>query len=425
VKAIVRSIPTNLDVDQKTVTWVEADLMNPSSLIGILSEGDIVINLAYIPDSDKLKNVTLINNIIEVCIRSKVSRLLHCSTAVVVGNTKTDRINELSPCKPSTLYEQTKLALEVCVLSASLRGLDVGILRPTAIVGYGGKNLLKLAYSLKYGNQFSNYFKTCVLGKMPMHLVPIRNVVEALLFLSLLDKQLDGNILKVSLDLDFQLPTSGTHRVICTLVEDSVTGSGPQYYQANYYSGGSSLVDVDGTDWNAKPSNVPDYLMVYRHVARAISPSFLGDPLPSNFYGVGDTETVCFEFTIDPSWDLNKIHIVGMLLDVQGMVDNASSTTIAQAEYDGYSGNCSGSTDVIYLDGPDNLVVYPNPTSNNLYINNMPENTESINIINIEGKTVLNINAKSIIDISKLSKGLYVIKFNGSEFTETRNFVVK
>ena len=42
-----------------------------------------------------------------------------------------------------------------------------------------------------------------------------------------------------------------------------------------------------------------------------------------------------------------------------------------------------------------------------------------------EGKTVLNINAKSIIDISKLSKGLYVIKFNGSEFTETRNFVVE
>jgi hypothetical protein len=237
--------------------------------------------------------------------------------------------------------------------------------------------------------------------------------------------QLDGNILKVSLDLDFQLPTNGTHRVLCTLVEDSVTGSGPQYYQANYYSGGSSLIDVDGTDWNAKPSNVPDYLMVYRHVARAISPSFLGDPLPSNSYGAGDTETVCFEFTIDPSWDLNKIHIVGMLLDVQGMVDNASSTTIAQAEYDGYSGNCSGSTDVIYLDGPDDLVVYPNPATNNLYVNNVPENTESINIINIEGKTVLNISATSVIDISKLSKGLYVIKFNGSEFTETRNFVVE
>jgi nucleoside-diphosphate-sugar epimerase len=202
VKAIVRSIPNNVDVYQKTVTWIEADLMNPSSFIDVLSEGDIVINLAYIQDNDKLKNITLMNNIIEVCIRSKVSRLLHCSTAVVVGDTKINHINELSPCNPSTPYEQTKLALEDCVLSASLRGLDVGILRPTAIIGSGGKNLLKLVYSLKYGNKFSNYFKTCVLGNMPMHLVPVRNVVEALLCLSLSHKQLDGDIFIVSADED-------------------------------------------------------------------------------------------------------------------------------------------------------------------------------------------------------------------------------
>ena len=47
------------------------------------------------------------------------------------------------------------------------------------------------------------------------------------------------------------MPVNGTWRMACTIVEDSVTGTGPQYYQANSYSGGSSLVDVDGTDWNA------------------------------------------------------------------------------------------------------------------------------------------------------------------------------
>lgn len=202
VKAIVRSIPTNVDVYQKKVTWIEADLTNPSSLIGVLSEGDIVINLAYIPDSDKLKNVTLINNIIEACVFSNVSRLVHCSTAVVVGDIKINHVNELSPCNPVTPYEHTKLALEKRVLSASLRGLDIGILRPTAIVGCDGKNLLKLAHSLMYGNQFSNYLKTCVLGKMPMHLVPVRTVVSALLHMALLTKQLDGNIFIVSADDD-------------------------------------------------------------------------------------------------------------------------------------------------------------------------------------------------------------------------------
>jgi len=236
---------------------------------------------------------------------------------------------------------------------------------------------------------------------------------------------IDGTTLKVSIDIDFLLPVSGTWRMACTIVEDSVTGTGPQYYQANYYSGGSSLVDVDGTDWNAKPSNVPDYLMVYRHVARAISPSFLGDALPNNSYNTGDVETVCFEFDIDPNWDLDKIHIVGMLFDAQGKTDNASSSSIADAVTEGYSNNCSGASETIYLSGPDKLIVYPNPASNNLYINNIPNNIEFINIINIEGKEVLKTKAANSIDISSLSKGIYVIKFNGYDFVETRNFVVE
>ena len=236
---------------------------------------------------------------------------------------------------------------------------------------------------------------------------------------------IDGTTLKVSIDIDFLLPVSGTWRMACTIVEDSVTGTGPQYYQANYYSGGSSLVDVDGTDWNAKPSNVPDYLMVYRHVARAISPSFLGDALPNNSYNTGDVETVCFEFDIDPNWDLDKIHIVGMLFDAQGKTDNASSSSIADAVTEGYSNNCSGASETIYLSGPDKLIVYPNPASNNLYINNIPNNIEFINIINIEGKEVLKTKTANSIDISSLSKGIYVIKFNGYDFVETRNFVVE
>jgi hypothetical protein len=236
---------------------------------------------------------------------------------------------------------------------------------------------------------------------------------------------IDGTTLKVSIDIDFLLPVNGTWRMACTIVEDSVTGTGPQYYQANYYSGGSSLVDVDGTDWNAKPSNVPDYLMVYRHVARAISPSFLGDALPNNSYNTGDDETVCFEFDIDPNWDLDKIHIVGMLFDAQGKTDNASSSSIADAVTEGYSNSCSGASETIYLSGPDKLIVYPNPSSNNLYVNNIPNNIQFINIINIEGKEVLKTKAANSIDISSLSKGIYVIKFNGSDFVETRNFIVE
>ena len=49
----------------------------------------------------------------------------------------------------------------------------------------------------------------------------------------------------------------------------------------------SSLVDVDGTDWANLPSNVPDYMMIYRNVARAINPSFDGDPLRVDYNNDG------------------------------------------------------------------------------------------------------------------------------------------
>ena len=131
IKAIVRTIPINVDVYKNKVTWIEADLMTPSSLIGILSEGDVVINLAYIPDSDKVKNINLINNIIEACIHSKVSRLIHCSTAVVVGHIAINRVNELSPCNPLTVYEKTKLALSYLKENTDINLCDQKYIAPS------------------------------------------------------------------------------------------------------------------------------------------------------------------------------------------------------------------------------------------------------------------------------------------------------
>ena len=238
--------------------------------------------------------------------------------------------------------------------------------------------------------------------------------------------KIDNNILKVSLDIDFQKPVNGNWRLTCAIVEDSVTGTGPQYFQANYYSGGNSgsLIDVDGTDWANLGSNVNANMMIYRHVARAINPSFLGDALPQNSYSSGTSETVCFEFAIDPNWDLSQIHIVGMLFDNNGKTDNASSSSINTAETNGYQ-NCSGSTGAIYLEGPDKLNIYPNPANNVLYINNLPDNTETIEIVNIEGKKVMELKATDTIDISKLAFGVYQINFRGNNWIETKKIIVK
>ncbi len=202
IKAVLRDMSSVAELAREGITWFEADLLKARSLDGVLAYGDVVCNLAYLPDAGETTNVTMIDNIIESCLRSRVARLVHCSTAVVVGAARASRIFESTTCVPLTCYEKTKWALEQRVLSALPRGIDVGILRPTAIVGPGGQNLLKLSTSLRNGNTVTNYLRASIFARRSMHLVPVRNVTAALFHVTGMPIALNGNIYHVSSDND-------------------------------------------------------------------------------------------------------------------------------------------------------------------------------------------------------------------------------
>jgi len=236
--------------------------------------------------------------------------------------------------------------------------------------------------------------------------------------------ELNGNILKVSLTVDIQNNINGNYKLACVLVEDSVTGNSTQYNQSNSYSGGSSLVDVDGTDWNTLPSSVHYSQMMYRHVGRSIAPSFSGESLNTTSFISGDTETICFEFILDPSWDQSQIHIVGMFIDNNDRVDNASSTTITTAINMGYT-QCAVTSTGIELNGPNRVNIYPNPVTDKIYISNLKEDNTLVKIYDINGRLVLEnkVSNKEYLNVSKLSKGVYQIKFEGSDWNETRKLI--
>jgi nucleoside-diphosphate-sugar epimerase len=202
IKAVARRIPSDAGLHPKGVTWFATDLLKDTALDTVLSSGDVVCNLAYMPDAGPSANVTMIDNIIGACIRCRASRLIHCSTATVAGATRAAKILESTVCEPLTPYEKSKWALEQRVLNASTKDLDVGILRPTAIVGPGGQNLLKLAISLQKGNGVANYLRASVFGTRPMHLVPVRDVAASLVHLASMPVSLNGNIYHVSRDSD-------------------------------------------------------------------------------------------------------------------------------------------------------------------------------------------------------------------------------
>ncbi|MEM7035604.1 MAG: Omp28-related outer membrane protein [Bacteroidota bacterium] len=167
--------------------------------------------------------------------------------------------------------------------------------------------------------------------------------------------------LTVSVTTTFQQAASGDWRIACILTEDSVTGTDPGYNQSNAYAGGGSG-PMGG--YENLPASVPASMMVYDHVARAISPSFIGqnNSFPANI-PMSATYTHNFSYTLPADWDEDKIHIIGTLVNPNGQIDNSRSNTIAEAVANGL---IIGVDDIEtnYLAGPDEmLMLYPNPAT--------------------------------------------------------------
>lgn len=177
------------------MNFIEGDLLQPDSLDALLSKDCMVINLAYLAQN----NLEAIENLAKACVKNQVSRLIHCSTAVVDGRSENDWVTESTPCVTRTDYEKTKLQIESFLCEAALGKFEITILRPTAVFGPGGKNLLKLANELVNGNQWVNYVRSCLFNRRSLNLVAVENVVAALEFL-LVAKNVDREVFIISDD---------------------------------------------------------------------------------------------------------------------------------------------------------------------------------------------------------------------------------
>ena len=120
-----------------------------------------------------------------------VKRLIHCSTAAVVG---------WSPDNLITEYGITKLKIERAIRAAAHDNLEISILRPTSVFGLDGEPLKKLAADLVAGNRLLNYLKSCLFGYRRMNLVHVANVVAAISFLTSYQENVDGEVFIVSDD---------------------------------------------------------------------------------------------------------------------------------------------------------------------------------------------------------------------------------
>jgi nucleoside-diphosphate-sugar epimerase len=211
----------------KNVCLVLGDMLDESSLMSFLEPGSIVVNAAYMtarPHEDNLKGTL---NLSDSCDKVGVARLIHVSTAVVVGRASENVITEVSHCKPVTRYEKTKLDIENALLSSLSKKCQITIVRPTEVFGEGGKGLLKLAKALTSGSPLINDLKKSLFYRRRLNLVCVDNVVAAIGFLISTEKDVDRQCFIVS---DDEAEENNYYDVVTLLAESLGADRAPRAF---------------------------------------------------------------------------------------------------------------------------------------------------------------------------------------------------
>jgi hypothetical protein len=238
------------------------------------------------------------------------------------------------------------------------------------------------------------------------------------------------NELKVSVTTTFLEAVTANYRVGVVIVEDHVTGTGSSYNQSNAYAGGGNGPMGGFEDL---PSSVPASQMVYNHVARGIAPSYAGlngmytTPVQAN-----DEYTMNVTFQIDPSWNMDEMHVMSFSRATGQRVDNAAKATIEEAETNGFVVGIE--EDATYLEGPDaKFQLYPNPATDlaTAAINLNKRTVVIVEIYSSLGQLVsstqygdLNGSNNLFINTSDLSTGMYTVSLvTGNERTSKRLMV--
>lgn len=182
------------------ISFFRGELLNVESLKAFLQSNSPVINLAYLDNTNCEENLQAVRNLVSAANAKTCPRFLHCSTAVVVGRTSEDTVDETTPCHPVTEYERTKYELEQLVWEENSSTMETVSIRPTAVFGPGGKYLVKLADDLTSGTEFVRFLKNSLYGKRKLNAVCVENVAAAISFLATTEKFVGGETYIVSDD---------------------------------------------------------------------------------------------------------------------------------------------------------------------------------------------------------------------------------
>ena len=150
------------------VEWVEGDILDVVSLEDAMEGIDTVIHAAAVVSFDPGKKRTLFNvniegtaNVVNIALEKNVRRFVYISSVAALGRTaKETKVTEekkWSKSKSNTHYAISKYFAEMEVWRAMGEGMEVMILNPSTILGYGDWNSSSCEIFKTVYNQFPWY----------------------------------------------------------------------------------------------------------------------------------------------------------------------------------------------------------------------------------------------------------------------------
>ncbi len=227
--------------------------------------------------------------------------------------------------------------------------------------------------------------------------------------------------LTTSIRVDFLEDVEDSYTVGIIITEDGVTGTdADQFFQMNEYSGGA-LGPIGG--YELLPEVVPASFNVFNSVGRELIGGFDGnnEALNAEVYTVGTNDGWVFDAVEIPSEvDMDNINIIGVLINGEGEIVNATSANIFDAAANGLYENVS--TREIF--DARLAEVFPNPVSETANIIMDLDITSDINVsvFNALGQMVSIKNhgqqsgqTQLQQDMTNLVDGMYLIKITAGD----------
>lgn len=184
------------------VTLCEGDLLRPESLKGFLQPNSTLVHLAYLDNAGVAANIQATLNLMEAVKQARLKRVVHCSTAVVIGFDAKGVVTENTLPKPKGEYQQTKYRIEEMLRAELSSNIEFAILRPTEIIGPGGQGLQGMIKRLRNEKKYKNFIYHCILRSRRFNYVSVYNVVAALILLASTPVNQKGEIYNISDDKD-------------------------------------------------------------------------------------------------------------------------------------------------------------------------------------------------------------------------------